>query len=70
MKSPGVLVRYFRTIMKSCSGLDWSPPVREEGKRLIMTDIEEAKSRLAEIHREYLRYQTVMNRMRMKKERR
>lgn len=69
MKSPGAIIRYFRTSIRGCREMNWDLPADSVAKKLIVTDVEEAKGRLLEIHREYMKYQIRMTRMRQERDR-
>lgn len=69
VKSPSAIIRYFRTSLRGCRELNWDLPAGEGAKKLAVTDIEEAKGKLIEIHREYTKLQMRMNRIRMQRDR-
>ncbi len=49
--------------------MNWDLPADSVAKKLIVTEVEEAKGRLLEIHREYMKYQIRMTRMRQERDR-
>ncbi|MDH7592819.1 MAG: hypothetical protein QHG99_00475 [Methanomicrobiales archaeon] len=55
--------------LKGCKELNWDMPAGEGVKKLVVTDVEEVKGRLIEIHREYMKLQMRMNRIRMHRDR-